>query len=346
MDVTIPPHNLKRFTASLTCLSKIGKDLYVSFDPFDGLTLSSLNEAKSAYAKFHFECGFFQKCAGVTIPYHSSGDDDGESEWRYVCRLPVRSVHSVLRPRKGVLSLRIKSEGIDSTGQHFGVNRKDSDTNNSKEQELCSSRRRKRKSMENQEETADKMMLTFEYCIEPTSNKSQSRSTSITSTFTVLHKIAVTDAHGITLSTSTHSKTRSEVIAPPKLWMRLIDPVKQTQEVALTIDDELKVVTATSFHPSHHGDNVLSRNVVLKTETSIGVGEFDEYDYRNNRKVNNDLDVDENMPEEVNERVHLVFSIKEAKVFVCCLHLFECRYYALLSLKSLCLGHASILFSN
>ena len=29
MDITIPPHNLKRFTASLTCLAKIGKDLTV-----------------------------------------------------------------------------------------------------------------------------------------------------------------------------------------------------------------------------------------------------------------------------------------------------------------------------
>ena len=42
-------HNLKRFAASVTCLGKIGKDLYLSFDPLDGLTLSSLNEAKSAF---------------------------------------------------------------------------------------------------------------------------------------------------------------------------------------------------------------------------------------------------------------------------------------------------------
>jgi hypothetical protein len=107
--------------------------------------------------------------------------------------------------------------------------------------------------------------------------------------------------------------------------MRLLDPLKQTQEVALTIDDELKVVTATSFHPSHStegGNTVLAvaRNTVLKTETSTGVEEFDEYDYRNNRKGSgreSELELEEEMPEEVNERVILVFSIKEAKVCVC-----------------------------
>ena len=46
MDITIPPHNLKRFSASITCLGKIGKDLYLSFDEMSGLTLSSLNDAK------------------------------------------------------------------------------------------------------------------------------------------------------------------------------------------------------------------------------------------------------------------------------------------------------------
>lgn len=326
MDVTIPPHNLRRFTASLTCLAKIGKDLYLSFDPFDGLTLSSLNEAKSAYAKFHFECGFFERCLGqVGRPAGRREDarEEGsqeEVEWRYVCRVPVRSVHSVLRQRKGVLSLRIRSEGMDETGEHFGVNRRGSNKSEFRkdgEKVPYSSRRRKRKSREvqQQQEANQKMMLTFQYQIERPSKLTQPSNAPITSSFSVLHKIAVTDAHGITLSTSTHRKTRSEIIAPPKLWMRLLDPLKRTNEVALTIDDELKVVTATSFHNSEE-NAVLNRNAMLKTETSTGVEEFDEYDFRNNRKEN-----DEELPGEVNERVVLVFSIKEAKVSMavnCC----------------------------
>lgn len=216
-----------------------------------------------------------------------------------------------------MLSLRIRSEGVDSSGQHFGVNHKDGSRQKDNKMPY-SSRRRKRKSRDNEEVASnDKMMLTFEYVMERPQSKQTAAS--ISSTFTVLHKIAVTDAHGITLSTSTHRKTRSEIIAPPKLWMRLLDPLK-TQEVALTIDDTLKVVTATSFHPgSNMEDNtVLARsNAVLKTETSTGVEEFDEYDYRSNRRrVELEFEGDDGMPEEVNERVILVFSIREAKVCV------------------------------
>ena len=133
--------------------------------------------------------------------------------------------------------------------------------------------------------------------------------------------------------------------------------------MALTIDDELKVVTATSFHPSElqngqggggGGANAVlqaaaARDAVLKTETSTGCEEFDEYDFRNNRgkkkqtkrrkkKNGNGENVDESADEseneksggeedeedyekesempplDVNEKVILVFSIKEAKV--------------------------------
>ena len=149
MDITIPPHNLKRFAASITCLGKIGKDLYLSFDPLEGLTLSSLNEAKSAYGKFQFDSGFFERCsapatagtsarktAAAGVGGRTSGrggggsdneDDDNDEECcdtRYVCRVPVRSVHSILRPRKGVCSLRIRSEGMDDKGNYFGLNKK------------------------------------------------------------------------------------------------------------------------------------------------------------------------------------------------------------------------------
>eukprot|EP00984_Skeletonema_dohrnii_P004521 scaffold1600_cov79-Skeletonema_dohrnii-CCMP3373.AAC.1 len=154
MDITIPPHNLKRFTAAITCLGKIGKDLYLSFDPLDGLVLSSLNEAKSAFGKFHFDSTFFDRCSasavvisasrssasassflgrgrnnnggvGNTNNNHNSEDDEDDEDFydssRYVCRVPVRSVHSVLRPRKGVCHLRIRSEGTDDSGNHFGL---------------------------------------------------------------------------------------------------------------------------------------------------------------------------------------------------------------------------------
>ena len=99
-----------------------------------------------------------------------------------------------------------------------------------------------------------------------------------------MHKVGVTDANGITLSASVaQRRTRSEIVSPPKLWLRLLDPLRRTAEVALTVDDALNVVTATSFHPGEvaqggGADNAVlqaaaARNAVLRTETSTGVEE-------------------------------------------------------------------------
>ncbi len=499
MDITISPYNLKRFAASITCLGKIGKDLYLSFDPLDGLTLSSLNEAKSAFSKFHFEPGFFEKCGGGAAAAdgapgdidggrgggprrncraanksaprdnHSSsdnsnstnhrtnddnnydndkdGEDDNvvEDDARYVCRVPVRSVHSILRPRKGVISLRIRSEGMDGDGHFFGLNRKkqgkgddgggsgkgrdrhghhrcgggsrsrsrdavededeDEDNLNGRRQECrrrgeapssaftsrerSRSRRRRKQNNSNDDNDNDddvngishnteKMMLSFEYYIEClTSNKDMNsnhhhnhhKSFNSTSrdvgggTFRVVHKVGVTDCNAISVSESiAQRRTRSEIISHPRLWLRLIDPLRRTPEMALTIDDKLKVVTATSFHPMEvqsGGNNnailqaAVARNAVLKTETSMGADEFDEFDFRTNRgkkrkkrkdtsrnegtadsddnesgdiageeETNDDKEGEERdrPPLDVNQKVILVFSIKEAKVRNRCSH--------------------------
>jgi len=423
MDITIPPHNLKRLTASITCLGKIGKDLYLSFDPLDGLTLSSLNEAKSAYGKFHFEPRYFERCSAPTVGSGGIGgsskglgnhddDDDSDEEFydtRYVCRVPVRSVHSILRPRKGVCSLRIRSEGMDDNGNYFGLNKKkrqkkrshhrghrsregDGDDEDGEDEGDGRRRRRDRGSFSARErrsrkrrkegisnkrnndedegsddnaddptnsisQNTDKMMLSFEFFIErpaPQNANTGNRNAPLSNggVFRVLHKVGVTDANGITLSASvTQSRTRSEIVTPPKLWLRLLDPLRRTAEVALTIDDELKVVTATSFHPGEiqqlNNENAVlqaaaARNAALKTETSTGVEEFTEYDFRNNRGKRrrrrrgvdgNDSEESENgrideedeydfekeserPPLDVNQKVILVFSIKEAKAML------------------------------
>eukprot|EP00986_Skeletonema_menzelii_P002189 scaffold608_cov144-Skeletonema_menzelii.AAC.9 len=436
MDITIPPHNLKRFTAAITCLGKIGKDLYLSFDPLDGLILSSLNEAKSAFGKFHFDSTFFDRCSAPAVVVapasssssttrttfggrrnkndnnsHSADEEEDDDEFydssRYVCRVPVRSVHSILRPRKGVCSLRIRSEGMDDSGNHFGLknskrrgsrrrrnnnnrdgheeegggdHREDDDDGEDERRPYSSSARRRKKRRSNKtnnksdnnnnnadidkqssaERGNDKMMLSFEFFIEltaPNQNRNNNNTTTAAAagggTFRVLHKVGVTDANGITLSASTRKRDRSEIVSPPKLWLRLLDPLRRTAEVALTVDDELKVVTATSFHlgemqgggGNHNGaeDNAVlqaaaAKEAVLKTETSTGTEEFDEYDFRNNRgrkkrrrrdddedsDDDDDDDDDDNdeeresdrPPPDVNQKVILVFSIKEAKAML------------------------------
>uniref|UniRef100_A0A7S4JA65 Uncharacterized protein n=1 Tax=Odontella aurita TaxID=265563 RepID=A0A7S4JA65_9STRA len=175
MDCVIPPHGVRTFSAAVACLGKVGKELYVDFCPLDGLTLRTLNDAKSAYAAFRFAPSFFERCAAPPPPPPGSsaraaanrrgrgsssstgvtgrkrdrsrsesrtrrrrrrrpereesdgggegrpgvdddsngeeGEDEEEDDGRYMCRAPVRNIHAVLRPRKGVVSLRVRSKG-------------------------------------------------------------------------------------------------------------------------------------------------------------------------------------------------------------------------------------------
>ena len=62
MDVIIPAHNLRILSSSLTTLAKIGKQLYIEFDPLTGLTLRTLNDGKSCFGEFAFDVGFFERC--------------------------------------------------------------------------------------------------------------------------------------------------------------------------------------------------------------------------------------------------------------------------------------------
>jgi hypothetical protein len=74
-----------------------------------------------------------------------------------------------------------------------------------------------------------------------------------------------------------------------------------------------QVVSATSFH---HGESAgaTSNNALLhastartlKTETSIGCDEFEEFEFRDRE--------DDEAPSDVNEQVTLVFGLKETKV--------------------------------
>lgn len=106
MDCTIPSHNVKVFSGWVVTLGKIGSsDLYLEFDPLQGLTLRTLNDAKSAYAKVTLDPAFFEVC---TEPPSSH---DGN---KYMCRLSIRTLYSVLKPsRKGLQSLRIRSSNND-----------------------------------------------------------------------------------------------------------------------------------------------------------------------------------------------------------------------------------------
>ena len=123
----------------------------------------------------------------------------------------------------------------------------------------------------------------------------------------------------------------SEIVTVPKLLLRMLEPLKRTSEVALIVNDRHKMVTMASFH---HSDSVAastnnallqaSSSTLLKTETTIGVDDFEEFDFRDDRPLGRDLmdddaedvegEEDDVPPENAGEEVTLVFGIKEPKV--------------------------------
>lgn len=116
MDCIIPGPSVRPFCAAIACLSRVGKELYIDFDPIDGLTLRALNDSKSVFSSFQYEPSFFQKCSILMMSTRSSGsrkrktqsDDDDD---RYSVRVAIKSLAAVVRPRKDVLSLQVITTG-------------------------------------------------------------------------------------------------------------------------------------------------------------------------------------------------------------------------------------------
>src|SRR6056300_510245 len=110
MDCIIVGHAVKPFIAALACLTRIGKEITLDFDPMDGLSLRSLNDSKSIFSSFHFEPSYFQKCSSP--PFSSSRKrrkTDTDSHW--TIRISIKALAALIRPRKDVLSLQIVTTG-------------------------------------------------------------------------------------------------------------------------------------------------------------------------------------------------------------------------------------------
>ncbi|GAX15103.1 cell cycle checkpoint control protein RAD9A [Fistulifera solaris] len=266
MDCVIPGHSVRPFCSSIGCLSRIGKDLYLEFDVIEGLSLRTINDGKSAFACFRFESSFFERCTAPPLSSRvkkrrrESSQESESDEDRFSCRASLRALAAVVKPRKGVAGLRIKSEII-----------------------------------------SDALFLSFEFQIQHQD-----------AVMTVVHRMKAADATGVTPVAPTDDA--SEMRGSPKVLLRLLEPLKNTNQAALVIRNDAQCVSASSFH---HTDATSSQNAVLqathasilKTETAVGCDEFYEFDFHQNRSREDD----ENMPEDVNSEVILVFSIKEAK---------------------------------
>jgi len=351
--------NVKRFSYAISCLCRIGKDLYIDFNELDGLYLKTLNDAKSAYTCCHFQPSFFERCCspptgaltkGATSTSRSRGRDrmptgpnssrkrrniggdkataadveDGDipSQQTYslTCRVPLRTLTSALRPRKNVRSLRIRSHG--NSEQHSVA-----DGNDSEEEPLSAT-------TENDGSREGKLMqLSFEYILE-----SQQHANSM---MRVAHRVGVAECDSIMAVVSSTIREQhnsySEIVSSPKLFTKILDPLRKTAEIVFTVNDEKKQITVASFHDSdiiataRTGNNsdtnllLLPSSMLLKTQTSMGCDEFECYTWRNSEHFDNSrLQSNsaegstnrEEPPSNVHEEVNLVFGIREIKTLV------------------------------
>ena len=297
MDVVIPSHHVKLFSSCIVGLSKIGKDLYLEFDSLKGLSLRTLNDGKSAYCLASFAPTFFERCtvpSSATAPAsggsrkrtHRNSDDDDDSDDDdaaplYSCRIPLRALQPVVRPRKRVQSLRVTAPDQDAA------------------------------------------TLRFEFALPHADTLLE-----------VSHDVAVAaNCQGVSARAATNAPA-SEIVASPHILLRMLEPLQRTAEAALIVrrcstegEDDDGTVSASSFHPemtrassdsgSANNSNAIfqgAQAALLKSETAVAVDEFLEFDFVSNRDIMDDL------PEEVNREVILVFSLKECRAvlqFLC-----------------------------
>jgi Rad9. len=396
MDVIIPAHNIKTLSNAVQALAKIGKFLYVEFDPLTGLTLRTLNDAKSSFAEFTFDVGFFERCSsgGIFTTGYDNGDvvpggilhcqartkrktpastsssssrkqsknlktnsnknddllvqqrsnrrlasssatrrqqqrqqqqqQEEEDCEKYLCRVPIRTIASLLHSRKGLLSLRIRSitpsPDLSLTADTSSVTSSSVFSRRSDSSLSC------------------KMQLSFEFRIQssPSSGSGGSGGQGI---MFVTHRIFVSSSPSVV---ATASRTNcSEIVVDPVLWMKLMDPV-QSPEMALIVSEKDRRVTASSFHYADGGgggggddpEGSSNRNLVLsamasrvlKTETSVHCDDLDEFVYSDggirHLTENDNADDDDGhergdnageIPEGIEDQVVLVFSSREAK---------------------------------
>jgi hypothetical protein len=276
MDCVIPGHSVRPFCASISCLSRIGKDLYLEFDAIDGLALRTLNDAKSAYACFRFEPTFFERCTAPPLQssswrkrHHSTEEEEtSPSQERFSCRVALRALAAVVRPRKSVVALRVRSETSSAAlflSFEFTLQNQDA---------LIS--------VVHRIKAADANAM---HPVAPTDDASEIRG-SPKILLQLLDPLKNTPEAALVVGSGSKTVSASS--------FHHTDTTTQQQQQGNTNNNNAILHAANAS--------------LLKTETAIGCDEFEEFDFHQNRNLRDDM-----VPEDVNQEVILVFPIKEAK---------------------------------
>jgi hypothetical protein len=124
MDCIVPGHSVRPFCAAISCLTRVGKEVYFEFDPIDGLTLRALNDSKSAFCAFQFDPSYFLRCTLACFTgdrpskrrkkkkkARTQDDSEDDDDDRWCVRISIKALAAILRPRKNVASLQVVTTG-------------------------------------------------------------------------------------------------------------------------------------------------------------------------------------------------------------------------------------------
>lgn len=281
MDCIIPGPSIRQFCAAIGCLSRIGKELYIDFDPIDGLSIRSLNDSKSVFGSFHFEPAFFFRCTSAPVSTENSrsarrkrkinestnadsnaGTENDDERW--TVRIAMKALTAVVRQRKDILNLQ-----ITTVGDH----------------------------------------LAFEF-------KAHKLGGSVVR---VTHKVGYSSAQGVAAVTATDGA--SELVIQPNVLTTMLEPLRRSVEIAILVNETHRLVSSVSFAHDDLPDEAKSGlnrgkiNASLKTETSVSYDDLVDVHYVGHANGNQNQGSVE-PPEDLKEQVVLVFTLKEFKAFL------------------------------
>jgi hypothetical protein len=283
MDCIVPGHSVRPFCAAISCLTRVGKEVYFEFDPIDGLTLRALNDSKSAFCAFQFDPSYFLRCTlacftGSHRPHDNSNsnsnsnnkrrkmkttrtqDSSQQDDDRWCVRISIKALAAILRPRKNVASLQVVTTGD---------------------------------------------FLSFEFSMQRPNGM----------IVQVIHQVGVATANSVAAVANTTGS--SELVVQPTVVMPMLEPLRRAAEIALLVNETHKhVSSATVAHDdfSKEATSSLATQAALKTETSIRYDELVSLDYASHPDV--EEDDPQPPPGDLKEQVVLVFSLKEFKALL------------------------------
>ena len=307
MDCIIPGPSIRPFCAAIGCLSRIGKELYIDFDPIDGLSIRSLNDPKSVFGSFHFEPGFFERCTSVPVT------DNTEPRRR------KRTIHEATTTKTKASSSSATASPADHGGNRNANKNNNNKSNNNKNNEdrwtvriamkALAAVVRQRRDVLHLRITTVGDHLAFGFDVQKGSG----------SVLRVTHTVGYSAAQGVAAVTATDGA--SELVVRPGVLATMLEPLRRSVEIALLVNEPHRLVSSVSFAHDDLPEAATSglargqRGASLKTETSVGYDDLEDVHYVGRAAGDGD-DNNAEAPDDLREQVVLVFTLKEFKAFL------------------------------